>query len=80
MQIKYATDIVFYQQRYLQTMHDTLTRITIHTVKPKHIATFQGNGVHVKKGIYSLVPLQDIFSRANHRYLKLILACAPVIV
>ncbi|OOP55604.1 MAG: hypothetical protein AYP45_13925 [Candidatus Brocadia carolinensis] len=27
---------------------------------------------HVKKGIYSLVPLKDILSRANHRYLEFI--------
>ncbi len=27
---------------------------------------------HVKKGIYSLVPLQDILSRASHRYLEFI--------
>jgi hypothetical protein len=142
MQVEYATDIVFQQQSYLQTMYDTLARTAIHTVKPENIATFLGKKLHgnyqddmgnrfntriegtrikhimgpasvklydkfrivlrietttydvsffehyrkvehrdgtnetkvahVKKGIYSLVPLQEIFSRANHRYLEFI--------
>ncbi len=142
MQIEYATDIVFRQQSYLQTMYDTLARTAIHTVKPENIATFLGKKLHgnyqndmgnrfntriegtrikhvmgpasvklydkfgimlrietttydvsffehyrkvehrdgtretkvahVKKGIYSLVSLQNLFSRANHRYLEFI--------
>ncbi|BBO19224.1 conserved hypothetical protein [Candidatus Brocadia pituitae] len=142
MQIEYATDIVFRQQSYLQTMYDTLARTAIHTVKPENIATFLGKKLHgnyqddmgnrfntriegtrikhvmgpasvklydkfgimlrietttydvsffehyrkvehrdgtsetkvahVKKGIYSLVSLQNIFLRANHRYLEFI--------
>ena len=142
LQVEYATDIVFHQQSYLQTMYDTLARTAIHTVKPENIATFLGKKLHgnyqddmgnrfntriegtrikhimgpasvklydkfhivlrietttydvsffehyrkvehrdgtsetkvahVKKGIYSLVPLKDILSRANHRYLEFI--------
>lgn len=142
MQVEYATDIVFYKQKYLQSMYDTLTRTAIHTVKPQNIATFLGKKLHgnyqgemgnnfntriegtrikhsmgsasikmydkfglilriettsndisffqhyrkvehrdgtcdakvarMKKGIYSLSPLQDILSRANHRYIGFI--------
>lgn len=34
--------------------------------------TYEMKVAHVKKGIYSLVPLQNIFSLANHRYLEFI--------
>jgi len=142
MQAEYATDIVFSQKDYLQSMYDTLTRTAIHTVKPQNIATFLGKKLHgnyqgemgnnfhtriegtrikhtmgnasikmydkfgsilrietttndvsffehyrkvehrdgtteakvahMKKGIYSLVPLQRVLSLANHRYLEFI--------
>jgi hypothetical protein len=142
MQVEYATDIVFYEQKYLQTMYDTLTRTAIHTVKPQNITTFLGKKLHgnyqgemgnnfntriqgarikhsmgstsikmydkfclilriettandvsffahyrkgehrdgtcetkvahMKKGIYSLVPLQKILFLSNHRYIEFI--------
>lgn len=142
LQVEYATDIVFKQQSYLQTMYDTLARTAIHTVKPENIATFLGKKLHgnyqddmgnrfstriegtrikhimgpasvklydkfgimlrietttydvsffehyrkvehrdgtyetkvahMKKGIYSLVPLKDIVFRSNGRYLEFI--------
>lgn len=46
LQIEYATDIVFDQQSYLQTMYDTLTKTAIHTVKPENIATFLEKKLH----------------------------------
>ncbi len=142
MQVEYATDIVFYKQKHLQSMYDTLTRTAIHTVKPQNIATFLGKKLHgnyqgemgnnfntriegtrirhsmgsasikmydkfglilriettsndisffqhyrtvehrdgtcdakvarMKKGIYSLSPLQNILSLANQRYIGFI--------
>lgn len=51
MQVEYATDIVFKQQIYLQTMYDTLARTAIHAVKPENIATFLGKKLHGKKEV-----------------------------
>jgi len=45
MQAEYATDIVFKQQEYLQSIYSELTATAIHTVKPDNIATFLGHKV-----------------------------------
>ena len=42
MQVEYATDIVFKNQKDLQIIYDTLISTAIHTVKPDNIATFLG--------------------------------------
>ena len=45
MQAEYATDLVFKQQAYLQSLYSELTSTAIHTVKPDNIATFLGHKV-----------------------------------
>jgi hypothetical protein len=45
MQAEYATDIVFKQQEYLQSIYSELTATAIHTVKPDNVATFLGHKV-----------------------------------
>lgn len=45
MQAEYATDIIFKQQAYLQSLYSELTATAIHTVKPDNIATFLGHKV-----------------------------------
>lgn len=42
MQVEYATDIVFKQQKELQTLYPALLETLIHSVKPENIATFLG--------------------------------------
>lgn len=42
MQIEYATDIVFKEQKDLQNIYDELIATATHTVKPDNIATFLG--------------------------------------
>ncbi|MFN3533731.1 MAG: hypothetical protein ACK41Q_14710, partial [Candidatus Brocadia sp.] len=63
MQIEYATDIVFKQQSYLQSMYDTLTRTAIHTVKPENIATFLGKKLHG-----NLDKISKNVTEKNHTY------------
>jgi len=45
MQAEYATDIVFKDQKYLQSIYSELVATAIHTVKPDNIATFLGHKV-----------------------------------
>lgn len=45
MQAEYATDIVFKDQKYLQSIYSELVTTAIHTVKPDNIATFLGHKV-----------------------------------
>lgn len=40
MQCEYATDIVFKEQKQLQSIYSKLVETAIHTVKPEHITTF----------------------------------------
>jgi hypothetical protein len=42
MQAEYATDIVFKQQKDLQSIYSELVSTAIHAVKPDHISTFLG--------------------------------------
>lgn len=46
MQVEYATDIVFKQQKELQAMYTLLLETLIHSVKPENIATFFGQKLH----------------------------------
>jgi len=46
MQVEYATDIVFRQQKDLKAIYEELTRTAIHSVKPENIATFLGRKLH----------------------------------
>ena len=46
MQVEYATDIVFRQQRDLGPVYESITRSAIHTVKAEHVATFLGRKLH----------------------------------
>jgi hypothetical protein len=41
-QVEFATDIVFYRQRDLQALYETLRRTAIHSVHPDNVATFLG--------------------------------------
>ena len=45
MQAEYATDIVFKDQKYLQSIYSELVTTAIHSVKPDNIATFLGHKV-----------------------------------
>ncbi|NLA47933.1 MAG: MarR family transcriptional regulator [Bacteroidales bacterium] len=45
MQAEYATDIVFKDQQYLQSIYSELIATAIHTVKPDNIASFLGHKV-----------------------------------
>jgi DNA-binding MarR family transcriptional regulator len=42
MQAEYSTDIVFKQQKHLQSIYSELVATAIHTVKPENISTFLG--------------------------------------
>lgn len=46
MQVEYATDVVFKQQKNLQAFYAALMEILIHSVKPENIATFLGQKLH----------------------------------
>lgn len=46
MQVEYATDIVFKQQRDLGALYETLIRTAVHAVKPNNVATFLGRKLH----------------------------------
>lgn len=46
MQVEYATDIVFKQQKELQAIYAALLETLIHSVKPENIATFLGQKLH----------------------------------
>jgi hypothetical protein len=48
MQVEYATDIVFKEQGYLQSIYSELVATAIHTVNPDNIATFLGHKVDPK--------------------------------
>jgi len=41
-QAEYATDVVFRRRQGLAQIYEPLTRLTVHTVKAQHIATFLG--------------------------------------
>jgi hypothetical protein len=46
MQAEYATDIIFKQQKELNILYEQIIRTSIHTVKPRNIATFLGRKLH----------------------------------
>jgi len=48
MQTEYATDIVFKEQKYLQSIYTELVTTAIHTVKPDNVATFLSRKVDPK--------------------------------
>lgn len=45
MQAEYATDIIFKDQKHLQSIYSELIKTAIHTIKPDNVATFLGQKV-----------------------------------
>lgn len=54
MQVEYATDIIFKQQNYLQTMYVALARTAAHTVKPEISQRFSKKTVWGLSGRYNV--------------------------
>jgi DNA-binding Lrp family transcriptional regulator len=46
MQVEYATDIVFRNQRDLAPVYEAVIRTAVHAVKAEHVATFLGRKLH----------------------------------
>lgn len=69
MQAEYATDIVFKQQKDLQTIYPHLLETLTHSVKPENIATFLGQKLHgnYKGEMGNRFDVRLLGSRIKHR-------------